>query len=71
MINYEFQKGAEHSSATNETIWAFDLQPPLRREQGEDRGEVSNPFNRETRQIHEMKWPQRNAPDAQRLSTLN
>ena len=40
MINNELHKGAEQSSETNETVWAFD--PPLRLERGEDRGEESN-----------------------------
>jgi len=34
--------------AANETVWAFELVHPLRRDRGEDRGEVSNSGNQKT-----------------------
>ena len=34
--------------AANETVWAFELVHPLRRDRGEDRGEVSNPGHQKT-----------------------
>lgn len=33
---------------SNDMVWAFDLEHPLRLERGEDRGEVSNPGHQKT-----------------------
>jgi hypothetical protein len=46
MKDYVLNKKQE--PAANETVWAFDLGHPLRRERGEERGEVSNSDHQKT-----------------------
>ena len=46
MKDYVLNKKPE--PASNEMVWAFDFEHPLRLERGEDRGEVSNPGNQKT-----------------------